>query len=240
MNTSSRLQQLAQLSQQYSRKMLPLSILEVGCIFLVGVSLALAANHPLLFGLALSLCALVLVLHFLLEWKKTEALKHTHAIVSLGCDAVTGLPSTFLFEGALAHLAAISNRYQQSFSIIAFDLVSEGARIGLDALDEALLREVAWGVVDCVRLPDTVCRWSKNRFMVLLPETSPQNADKLAQRIGAMCTHICSQKNCAVSIVYGVGMHHVGGDTMTALISAENALEAQWASGMDATKSHLL
>lgn len=205
-----------------------LSPLEVGCVFFAGLSLALGANHPILFGLALGCCLLALVLHFILEWRRAEALQHAHAIINLGRDAATGLPSTLLFEGVLAHLAAISNRYQHPFSVIAFEIVSNGVRMGLDKLDEVLLRELAWGVVDCVRLPDSVCRWTQSRFMVLLPETSPEEADKLAQRIGTMSANLCQAKNYAITFIYGIGMHLPGSDPMAALTSAEKALEAQW------------
>lgn len=211
-----------------------LSPLEIGCVFFAGLSLALGSNHPILFGFVLSCCLLVLVLHFILEWKRAEASRQAHAIINLGRDPATGLPSTLLFEGVLAHLAAISNRYQHPFSVIAFEIVSEGKGVALDQPDEVLLRELAWGVVDCVRVPDSVCRWTQSRFMVLLPETSAEDAETLAQRIGTFSAGLCQAKNYASTFVYGIGIHLPGSDPMAALTSAEKNLEAQWLKSPDA------
>ncbi|MBD3641024.1 MAG: GGDEF domain-containing protein [Marinobacter sp.] len=102
-------------------------------------------------------------------------------------DALTGLANR---REGLEQLDIEYQRYlrsQRSFSVMLMDIdLFKGIndRYGHHAGDE-LIRMVAGILRDQCRKVDTVARWGGEEYLVLLPETGPEEALKTAQRIRA-------------------------------------------------------
>lgn len=104
-------------------------------------------------------------------------------------DPLTGL---FNRRYAEAHLRRISNRAaetEESFAVIAVDIDRFKAvndRYGHSAGDRVIV-EVARRLRDRLRTADMVARIGGEEFLVVLPETSPQQALRAAERL---CGHV--------------------------------------------------
>lgn len=102
-------------------------------------------------------------------------------------DALTGLANR---REGLEQLDIEYQRYlrsQRPFSVMLMDIdlfKSINDRYGHHAGDE-LIRMVAGILRDQCRKVDTVARWGGEEYLVLLPETGPEEALKTAQRIRA-------------------------------------------------------
>ncbi|HLO63824.1 MAG TPA: diguanylate cyclase [Azonexus sp.] len=87
-------------------------------------------------------------------------------------DTTTGLPSPACFEAELAHVAAISDRYRLSMSLIGCRLSTQERGRHAD-----VLRRYAEAIGERLRTSDTACRWDDDTFMVLLPNTTAARAE---------------------------------------------------------------
>lgn len=97
-------------------------------------------------------------------------------------DPVTGLHnSRFLYEvGALQ--VAQARRYSHPLSAVAFRLDGPSCDGGMDGMDNAL-RSAAARLRLCVRECDIFCRLDDDTFLLLLPETSADQADVMVTRL---------------------------------------------------------
>ena len=100
-------------------------------------------------------------------------------------DSLTGLHNRRLFYEFLSREIARSHRYERYVSLIVFDLddfkrINE--RIGHLGGD-GVLAEVADKVRTVVRATDIACRVGGDEFAVILPESSRDDAELLADRI---------------------------------------------------------
>jgi diguanylate cyclase (GGDEF)-like protein len=140
-------------------------------------------------------------------------------------DPLTGVASRPYFEAEIAHTAAMADRYQQSFSLIAAvidDFQSIRGRLDRAAVDK-LLRDFAWALVDRVRQSDTVCHWEDDKFVVLLTNTNCAGAIKVAESMRqAFAKSTADGRQLTAS--FGVGEHQAGEDPLSSLEIAERAL----------------
>lgn len=100
-------------------------------------------------------------------------------------DSLTGLYNQRYFHIAVAHEISRAKRFEKQFAIIMFDLqnfrqVNETR--GFDAGDD-LLRAVAHFLAGTVRAIDTVCRYSADRYALILPETSENDVLAVQNKI---------------------------------------------------------
>ena len=114
-----------------------------------------------------------------------NALRFTEARELAELDSLTGLHNRRLFYEFLAREIARARRYERYVSVIVFDLDDFkriNDRIGHLGGD-AVLVEVADAVRSAVRVTDIPCRVGGDEFAVILPESSRDDAELLADRI---------------------------------------------------------
>jgi diguanylate cyclase (GGDEF)-like protein len=100
-------------------------------------------------------------------------------------DALTGLGNRRLLHERLEYEIARHRRHGRRFTLMALDLdgfKQVNDRFGHPAGDE-ILREVARSMERAVRDQDTVVRVGGDEFCVLVPETTWQEADRMAERL---------------------------------------------------------
>jgi diguanylate cyclase (GGDEF)-like protein len=115
----------------------------------------------------------------------SNAIRFTEAREHAEFDSLTGLHNRRLFYEFLAREIARARRYERSVSLIVFDLDDFkriNDRSGHLAGDD-VLADVADRVRSMVRATDIPCRVGGDEFAVILPETSCEDAEALAERI---------------------------------------------------------
>jgi diguanylate cyclase (GGDEF)-like protein len=141
-------------------------------------------------------------------------------------DRLTGLISAECFETELAMIAAMADRYRVSFSLIgcAPDRQTEVHQDPDVAASDALLQSMANMIVERIRQSDTVCRWEDDIFFVLLPNTSNQDASRVAQTLLVDCPAHSRQAVPPLTCSLGIATHRFGDDPMLTFGAAEQAL----------------
>jgi len=107
-----------------------------------------------------------------------NALKSSHTI-----DSLTGCANRRYLQPQMSKAVDFRRRYQVSMSAVALkvnEMQDQIERIGHDKFD-ALLVELTQVWKSRLRNTDTLCRYSDNIFIALLPSTSSDNASLLAQ-----------------------------------------------------------
>ncbi|PKO39519.1 MAG: hypothetical protein CVU33_04695 [Betaproteobacteria bacterium HGW-Betaproteobacteria-6] len=198
---------------RYQRLPLLLWLL-LGGLFVV-LTWQLASNHERLDKhLILSLLAALLVRH---AFRPLPANPETSMNLR---DSLTGLPSAECFEAELAHVSAISDRYRLPLSLI-------GGRIALPdgnpLTDEDLCRS-ADAITERLRTSDTACQWDHNTFMILLPNTPLDSAEKVADEIQAAFAPSGFGQNFRLTVAMATVQHESGEDPMSTVNTLENKL----------------
>lgn len=152
-------------------------------------------------------------------------------------DPVTQLPGWRLFEDRLARHITESMRQHFSFGVLYVDLddfklINEG--LSYDVGD-ALLQEVAKKLLTCVRQVDTVSRFAKDTFVILLARLAkPETAALVAQRI-LSSLHEAIQLNhheITITACIGIAIYPTDAQTAPTLLScAEQAMRLAKAQG---------
>ncbi|GAB4168503.1 MAG: hypothetical protein Kow0020_01870 [Wenzhouxiangellaceae bacterium] len=103
-------------------------------------------------------------------------------------DEMTGVANRRRFAGELAREWQTAMRHQRPLSLVVADvdwLQSYNAKMGESAGDEVLRRVAATLAAGAKRAGDVVARIGGEEFAVLLPDTTPAQAHKLAERLRA-------------------------------------------------------
>ena len=148
-------------------------------LFLKDRSLALAA--------VLGAAALVLGLSLLSATRYMRLLEACHdKIATLTThDDLTGLPNRRWFFDRLDEEVERANRYGNALSMIMID-IDHFRQVNNEfghPLGDLALAEVARLIAANVRTSDIVARYGGEEFMVLLPETSSEQAAKAAEKL---------------------------------------------------------
>jgi diguanylate cyclase (GGDEF)-like protein len=109
--------------------------------------------------------------------------EHEEALLN-PTDALTGLYSFRRLWDELAHFGAAAKRYEQSLSIVLFDMDRFDAinhLYGRDVGDHVLC-DIAQRLASDVRTSDIVGRWRTDQFMAILPCTDARGASFFAER----------------------------------------------------------
>lgn len=145
-------------------------------------------------------------------------------------DPITYLLGWQIFEDRVAHQLHESERHQSVMGIMYVDidnfkLINDA--LGYEVGDE-LLRQVARRLEDCVRQVDSVSRFTKDTFVILLTQlTRPETAAIVAQRIlqSVKVSFQVGEHELNVSVCIGVALYPADGrDAQALLRNADHAL----------------
>ena len=154
-------------------------------------------------------------------------------------DGLTGLGNYRFFQQTLAREVDRAARFGRPLALLMLDLDrfkrvndEHGHQVG-----DAVLVQVADRVREEVREVDVVARYGGEEFVVVLPETSLEGAQHLAERV---CERIrarplhTSAGDLEVTVSVGVAVYPGHGDSPEALVrSADQALYGAKADGRD-------
>jgi diguanylate cyclase (GGDEF)-like protein len=135
-----------------------------------------------------------------------NAQRYNEAREQAELDSLTGLHNRRLFYEFLGREIARAQRYERFLSLIVFDLDDFkriNDRIGHLGGD-AVLAEVADRIRGVVRATDIACRVGGDEFAVILPESSREDAELLADRIALAIRGQKIEKVGALKISAGV------------------------------------
>jgi diguanylate cyclase (GGDEF)-like protein len=100
-------------------------------------------------------------------------------------DMLTGLPNRALLIDRLTQESARAKRGARPFAVLMFDL--DGFKKVNDtwghAAGDQVLRQVAQRARECVRASDTIGRLGGDEFLALLPETTLEGAQGVAEKL---------------------------------------------------------
>ena len=154
-------------------------------------------------------------------------------------DGLTGLPNRLLFEDRLTNGLALAERRQAPLSVLFVDL--DRFKVINDSLGHPIgddvLRLVGRRLAEGLRDGDSLARRGGDEFLVLLPDTPPAGAAKVAQKlidcIRAPMT--CGGHELTLSASCGISVFpENGSDTDSLLKAADIAMYRAKESGRDA------
>ncbi|MCC5811916.1 MAG: diguanylate cyclase [Ectothiorhodospiraceae bacterium] len=143
-----------------------------------------------------------------------------------GHDSLTGLLNRRRFEEIMAKELRRASRYRGTFTVILFDVdhfkaINDG--FGHDVGDR-VLQQLAATVREHTRDSDSFGRWGGEEFMLLLPETGPEDAWKVAESIRRSVEQARFDGPGRVTLSVGVSSHTRGDTLSTLLKRADHAL----------------
>ncbi|TVQ41911.1 MAG: GGDEF domain-containing protein [Wenzhouxiangella sp.] len=144
-------------------------------------------------------------------------------------DPLTGLSNRRSIEPQLAGETASANRHDSTFSILMADLdhfKHVNDTYGHDIGDE-VLREVARRMRAMLRTEDRAVRWGGEEFMVLLTDTSMEQASVVAEKLRRTIAEEsieCNGLDISITISIGVAEHCGEHDALDIIRRADRAL----------------
>lgn len=138
-------------------------------------------------------------------------------------DPLTGLASAECFEAELAHVSAISDRYQLPLTLIGCRITAAGS--ALTSQREQSLRDYAEAISDRLRNSDTACRWDETTIMILLPNTAEKQSAIVAGNIERALHKLVPDAGRPSATIACVE-HQAGEDPMSTLGALEIKLAA--------------
>ena len=102
-------------------------------------------------------------------------------------DALTGLTNRRYFKARLADELSRAHRYHSTFAQFLFDIDDFKAVNDTKghATGDQVLCDIADAIRACLRESDVPARWGGEEFAILMPETTPEGAAVVAERIRA-------------------------------------------------------
>jgi diguanylate cyclase (GGDEF)-like protein len=141
-------------------------------------------------------------------------------------DTLTNVASRPYFEAELAHTAAMSDRYQQPFSLLVANIDDYADYCQSFGADEGkrMLRAFAWIIAERIRRSDTICRWQDEKFVVLLPVTRYAEAAKLVDTLRPALSQTQIGAKAAIKTSFGIAEHDPGSEALATLEVAERSM----------------
>ena len=139
-------------------------------------------------------------------------------------DALTGLANRRQGEEQLARELRRAERYGRVFSVLMLDIdhfKDLNDRFGHQAGDDVLV-DLSRRIDAMVRASDTVARWGGEEFLLLTPETSIGDAQRLAEMIRQHVTDNSLAGRYQVTVSLGVASYRPG-DTLSSLVARSDA-----------------
>jgi len=140
-------------------------------------------------------------------------------------DALTGLPNRELFQDRVQRSLLRAKREQTHFALMYMDLdkFKEANDTYGHAAGDALLKEAAGRITDCVRETDTVVRFGGDEFVVLL-ETVENRLGALGVaekiRLALAEPYVWQEHEIELSVSIGIALFPEQGEQITQLIAA--------------------
>jgi diguanylate cyclase (GGDEF)-like protein len=137
-------------------------------------------------------------------------------------DSLTGVYNQRYFHIAVSHEISRAKRFEKQFAIIMFDLQNfrqVNQDHGFDAGDD-LLRAVAHLLTCSIRSVDTVCRYSADRFALILPETSENDVLAVENKIINGLNKVAEARpgTTAITAAFGHVQYPANGSTELELV----------------------
>jgi diguanylate cyclase (GGDEF)-like protein len=121
-------------------------------------------------------------------------------------DGLTTLYNRRFLEEMLERLCTDAERRKTSVSAIILDL--DHFKLVNDqhghAAGDAVLREVAAGILSCLRSLDVACRYGGEEFAIILPDCSLANATAKAEQIRSRINERTTASGLAITVSLGV------------------------------------
>ncbi|MCP5415984.1 MAG: sensor domain-containing diguanylate cyclase [Chromatiaceae bacterium] len=114
-----------------------------------------------------------------------SAANREHLVISGLTDALTGMHNRRYLEKRLSEEIARSRRYNQPLCCLFID-ADHFKRVNDlhgHAIGDLVLRETSLRIGECLRASDVATRYGGEEFALLLPQTDPGEAFKIAERI---------------------------------------------------------
>jgi len=174
-----------------------------------------ALTHPVftmdaVYNIAAAALAITLVIAYY-EITRSEAetmlkLKNQELVHLSSTDRLTGLTNRLVIDEVLSTAYGRSQRMGEVFSVIIADIdhfKQVNDQYGHLAGDE-LLVWLAGVLRNSCREMDTIGRWGGEEFLVICPNTGPEGARALAERIQQNVSDYCTLQDEAVTLSIGV------------------------------------
>lgn len=155
--------------------------------------------------------------------------------VKASTDALTGALNRHGFAEAVAGELLRAQRYRRNLALMLLDLDHFKAindRHG-HAVGDRVLREAARLVRDNLRGADVFCRWGGEEFVVLTPETSGEDASRLAEKLGRLMREHRAQGLPRFTASFGVAAYAPGDDMEILFAKADHAMYQAKRAGRD-------
>ena len=125
-------------------------------------------------------------------------------------DHVTGLYNKKYYNEALQNAKLLASRHESPLSLLTLSFDNyDDIKSTLDQKSfEAFLQEFSKQVRELFRQSDTVCRIEANRFVVIAPDASLENIQKLAVRLEKKLSIHQFELQNAVDLRMGVASYH--------------------------------
>ena len=155
----------------------------------------------------IALCiAAIWALSFSYEFKRAEAVERLQQMASI--DPLTGLNNRLLLDSIFDMLSQSLPEEQQSVTMLLLDLdhfKKINDQFGHDVGDKVLV-EVSNLISDMRRRNDWAFRFSGEEFCMLIPNTSLQQAEKIAERLRMAIDKIAVVDGCDLNISTSIGV----------------------------------
>lgn len=147
---------------------------------------------------------------------------------AVGVDFLTEIPNRRAFDDRMEEMMGRAERYGNTFSLIVFDI--DRFKAINDSYGHAggdrILRAIAHLLNDHKRSSDFLARFGGEEFVLLLPETNLEGAQRLAEKTRervAAANFRFQKEKVPVTLSAGVGELHLASDTAETLFGRVDA-----------------
>ena len=168
------------------------------------------------------------------ERKKIEKIIYLQSIT----DPLTNIYNRRFFMQMMEQEMERTRRNGKPFSIIMFDIdhfKNVNDRFG-HAAGDMVLKSIADMVKNRIRKTDCFARWGGEEFIILLPETSLEDAVGLAEELRGKLSNMAFPEVGHVTASFGVTSYRPSDTIDTILLRADDMLYEAKASGRDCVK----
>ena len=150
-------------------------------------------------------------------------------------DSVTGVYNRKKFDDAMDEWISFSKRYGNPLSLILLDIDNFKAvndNYG-HIVGDSVLRDIAATVSKSIRETDIFARWGGDEFVILLPNTDIQQAEKMAERVRKCISGDSRDNQKDITCSFGVAAYEENDTKQSLLRKVDNLLLQAKTSGKD-------